>query len=174
MDAMVAEVEYGKAGIDLRFRPECCAPETRIGPIERRSLRACHLAGVPGQGRLSPSSLPASDIASAGIGEQRRIVDGRSSRVILECRRGTPTVDAGDGAIFATRSCCSGVAGRSREERLEECDEERPKRRVLEADRLRDEAKSSTCLDRDEVEWDLSSGPEIQRRPDVSSHAQRH
>lgn len=72
------------------------------------------------------------------------MVEGRSIRVSLECRRGIPTVEAGEGGTSSTSSATSGVVARSSvcADRLEEFEVDLPKKRVREADRRSEEAKS--------------------------------
>ena len=54
--------------------------------------------GFPGLKKgKSSTSIDTPGENSGGVGEQSRIVLGRSIKVNLECRRGTPTVDAGEG-----------------------------------------------------------------------------
>jgi hypothetical protein len=94
------------------------------------------------------------------------MVEGRSSREMVECRLGTPTVDAGEGGLSCISSTGSAGEAGARSEvgcvsacwaRSNGWEALRPNIRVREADRFSEEAKSSMEL-RLRVDSDLDQG----------------
>lgn len=86
-----------------------------------------------------------------GVVEHKRSVLGRSNRLSRECRRGTPTVDAGEGgtgidSIGSSSRSASWADRPGVAVRLDDCDVDLDPRKVLVPLRLREAAKEKTLL----------------------------